>query len=419
MNKSFRIGTMVLLPLVTLFLGWQIGATYEQARLHDISEQLEILYGGGEVDGEILSNPEEEVDLSLLWGVWRLLIKHYIEPTNLQAQEMVFGAVTGLVNAIGDPYTVFMTPQENTEFHQSLEGTLEGIGAELTMRDNQVLVVAPLKGSPAASAGLLPEDVILTVDGVDVTEESLAQVVQRIRGPKGTTVKITVFRPESNEQKSFEIVRQSIHVPSVEWRVTETESGSVGVIEMNQFGDETVPEIAEALNELRSEDLAGLVLDIRFNGGGYLEGAVDIASMFLTDGKVVSVERRDGDPVNHYVSGRPTDPEIPMVVLINKGSASASEILAGALQDHHRAAIVGIQSFGKGTVQEVFELPGSASIRITTAKWLTPSGRDIGAEGIVPDITVDRTQEDLNAGRDPQMDTAIEWLFSGEDVGAE
>lgn len=416
MSRAVRILTCTLLPLFTLVLGWQIGMAMQERELKGIQESLELLYSGQTASGGTIQDPEKEVNLALLWGVWRLLQKNYIAPEKMRTQDMLYGAVGGLVGAIGDPYTMFMTPTENTDFHQALQGRLEGIGAELTLRDGQVIIVAPLKGSPAAKAGLAPEDIILKVDDEDVTGKSLMQVVERIRGPKGTPVVLTVERPGEQEFLTFTIVRNEIHVPSVEYEVKKTATGSVGYIALNQFGDDSMKEVRNALQELKEEDLSGLVFDVRFNGGGYLEAAVDLVSFFLREGKVVSVQRRVGDPIHHYVTGRPIIPDLPLVILINEGSASASEILAGALQDHKRATVIGKKSFGKGTVQEVFDLPGGSSIRITTAKWLTPHGKDLSSAGVLPDIAVERTREDIENKRDPQLDAAMEWLTDGEDV---
>ena len=420
MTRAVRLFTCTLLPIFTLVLGWQLGIAMQERELQDIQENLELLYSGQTASGTVIQDPEKEVNPALMWGVWRLLQKHYIAPEKMKTQEMLYGAVGGMVGALEDPYTVFMTPTENQQFHQSLQGTLEGIGAELTLRDGLVVVVAPIKGSPAAEAGLAPEDVILKVDGEDVTGKSLVQVVDKIRGPKGTTVELTIERSGENEFITLQIVRNEIHVPSVEFELKETATGgTIGFIALNQFGDDSVEEAQEALEELMKNNLTGLVFDVRFNGGGYLEGAVDLVSFFLSEGKVVSVQRRTGEPIHHYVTGRPIAGDIPMVVLINEGSASASEILAGALQDHKRATIIGKKSFGKGTVQEVFDLPGGSSIRVTTAKWLTPGGRDLSSEGVIPDIAVERTREDIENKNDPQMQAALEWLVDGEDVTKE
>ncbi len=412
MKRFAHVFTIGLLPLLTLLLGLQLGVRYEEQRLQSELQNLEFLYRGGTGSGTVVTDPEAEVDISLLWSVWRLLITHYIHPEDLKSEPMLYGAVSGLVEAVGDPYSVFMTPAENREFHQSLNGRLQGIGAELTVRDSLVIVVAPIKGSPAARAGLLPEDIILEVDEKATTGMPLHEVVQMIRGPKGTTVTLTVQRGTEPTVRNLEITRAEIDVPSVESERKETASGSIGYIAINQFADHTNQEVDRALRELKKEPLDGIILDVRFNGGGYLDRAVDLASMFLRQGKVVSVARKEGEPEAHYVHGRPIDTDTPLVILINEGSASASEILAGALQDHKRATVIGKKSFGKGTIQEIFEMPGGSSLRVTVARWLTPNGRDLGKEGVDPDIEVARTAEDIEAGNDPQLDAAIRWIFS-------
>ncbi len=416
MSRILRIFTVTFLPLLTLVLGWQIGVAMEQRGVRELEENLRILYTGQSGSGTLMDDPEKNVNPAIMWGVWRLLQKNYITPERLKTQEMLYGAVGGLVAALGDPYTVFMTPSENDDFHESLQGKLEGIGAELTLREGDVIVVAPLKGSPASEAGLQPEDIIVKVNDKEVEGQTLAKVVEQIRGPKGTSVRLSILRSGEDELLDINIVRDEIKVPSVEFEVKKTATGSVGYIALNQFGDGSVDEVRRALESFEGEDIAALVFDVRYNGGGYLEGAVELSSFFLKDGKVVSVQRRSGDPVHHYVSGHVLEADLPVAVLVNEGSASASEIFAGALQDHKRATIIGKKSFGKGTVQEVFDLPGGSSIRITTAKWLTPNGRDLGSEGIIPDIDIDRTREDREKKRDPQLDAALEWLLDGEDV---
>jgi len=411
MQRTVQIITIVILPFITLILGWQLGVRYEYKQLHDQFQELEFLFGGDSGSGNTVMNPEEEVNLSLMWAVWRLMLKHYIEPQNLQVQPMLYGAVSGLVRAVDDPYSVFMTPSENDAFHESLDGTLQGIGAELTLRQDQIVVVAPLKGSPASIAGLRPEDVILEVDGEVILGETLNDVVQRIRGPQGTEVTLTIRRKDDWEPIEVTIKRARIEIPSVEYERKETASGSVAYIEINQFADNTTEEVEEALRILQKESIDGIILDVRYNGGGYLDRAVDLVSMFIKQGKVVSVGRKEGEPEAHYVYGRPIDTNTPMVVIINEGSASAAEILAGALQDHKRATIVGKKSFGKGTVQEIFELPGGSSVRITVARWFTPDGRDLGKEGVEPDVEVDMTAEDIEEERDPQFERAMKILL--------
>ncbi len=351
------------------------------------------------------------MDISLLWNVWRILLARYIDTAKLKPDALVIGATKGLVAAVGDPYTVFMNEEENTDFRQVLSGHLQGIGAELEVKEGYITIVAPLRGSPAEKAGLLPKDIVLEADGVSLEGSSLQDAVDRIRGEKGTSVKLLIAREGQTEPLEKTIVREDIRIPSVEFEKVGTGS-VIGHLSINQFGNDTIP---DALQLIRSEvagkpDIKGLIIDLRFNGGGYLEGAVDLASVFLKEGKVVTVERKDESQV-HNASGKPLLPDLPLVVLINEGSASASEIVAGALQDLKRATIVGMKSFGKGTVQEVLDLQGGSSLRVTIARWLTPSGKDIGKEGIKPDVEVDRTPEDLEKGRDPQLQKSIDWLL--------
>lgn len=413
LSRCSRVIILTCIPIASLALGWNLGAEFERSMLASREQELSQLFTGGTGSGQVIGDPEQEVDLSLMWSVWRLLQQHYIEPNNLQRQSMIFGAVQGMVGAVGDPYTTFMTPDENKEFHDSLDGHLQGIGAELALRNARIIIVAPLKGSPAEKAGLLPEDAVLGVDGWSTEGQSLNDVVSKIRGRKGTKVSLLILHPGSLEPVTVDIVRDDIVIPSVRSTVQQTESGAIAVVEINQFGSETTVEVREALRKLAATDLKGLIIDLRNNGGGYLNGAVDISSMFLSSGKVVSVERRDGEPQRHYVDGRPILPSLPLVVLINEATASASEILAGALQDHGRATIVGAKSFGKGTVQEVIDLPGGGSLRVTAARWLTPNGRNLGKEGVTPDVVVERTRQDIETGKDPQMEKAQSLLFSG------
>ncbi len=396
--------------MIALVLGWQLGARYEWKQLNQERQHLSDLFTVSAGSGQMVKvDPEKEVDLSLLWSVWRLLDKRYVAPEKLDTRTMVYGAVGGLVSAIGDPYTLFMTPQDMKMFESALSGTLEGIGAQLDLHDGHVVVIAPLKGSPAEKAGLQPKDIIVSVDGTSVEGMALENVVTLIRGPKGSSVALSVIRGEAHAPITIHVRRDEIHIPSVESKVIATQTGSIGYIALNQFGDDSVAELRKAILAF-PKDVKGLVLDLRFNGGGYLDGAVDLVSMFASSGDVVSVHQRDGDPEVHRVTGSPILPTIPMVVLINGGSASASEITAGALQDLKRATIIGTQSFGKGTVQEVIELPGGASLRVTIAHWMTPAGHDLGKKGVTPDFVVERTTEQYQRGDDPQLGAAEAWL---------
>lgn len=408
MSRLQRFAATILLPVLTLTLGWGLGIRYEHQRSEAARVRLESISKTMAGSGSTIRDPQKQVDISLLWSVWRILLEEYVQPTDMKPQQMVYGAVRGMVNALGDPYTVFMTPKENEDFHQVLSGQLQGIGAELALRQERIVIVAPLKGSPAEKAGLLPEDTIVAINGVSAEGKSLEEVVGLIRGKKGTQVTLTIARASAPQPLSFTITRDDILVPSVESDVKVLPKGQIGLLTINQFGDGTIAEVTKVLEGFKRKPLTAIIIDLRFNGGGYLDGAVDLTSMFLRKGTIVTVQGRGDSRQEHYVSGRTIYPDLPLAVLINQGTASASEIVAGALQDHKRALIIGTKSFGKGTVQEVLDLPGGSSLRVTTAHWLTPSGKNLGKEGVTPDITVERTQKDIETKKDPQMDAAID-----------
>lgn len=415
MTKELRTIAAIFLPLFTLALGWQLGMRTQAQALQQLEDRLALEYSGG--TGSTVVDPEKDVDLSLLWATWRLLLKHYVAPENIKTQDMLFGAVRGMTASIGDPYTLFMTPKENDDFRNALSGSLEGIGAELAMKDGKVTVVAPIRKSPAERAGILPGDWILSVNGEDTDGKTLQEVVQSIRGPRGTKVTLEIARGEPPDVHDIVIIRENIHVPSVEWRLEGEGDDAIPYVAVNQFGDETIAELKEALlnipKQTDARNLKGLVLDLRNNGGGYLDGAIDMVSLFQRQGKVVSVERREGALQSDYVSGRPLLPDTPMVVLINGGSASAAEIVAGALFDNKRATLMGEKSFGKGTVQEVIDLPGGSSLRVTVARWLTPSGHDLSKQGITPEYVLPTPATPVE-GVDPQLQAALEFLRTGK-----
>lgn len=396
-----RIISLIFLPLITLVIGWEAGALWGNPHITPLKLENK--------DGK--TTIEQQADLSEMWDVWQILQDKYIEPADLKQNEMVLGAIHGLVAAVGDPYTLFMSPTENTDFRDSLSGHLEGIGAQLTQSGTSVLVVSPLKGSPAEAAGLLPQDWIVQVDGKDVASQSLEEIVAKIRGKKGTSVTVGVIRKNAEDIISMSIIRDSITVPSTEYEIKHGTGGDIGYLAINQFGDSTVQEVRDILDGVDASKLKGFIIDLRFNGGGYLDGAVDLVSMFQKDGLVVSVQGRGTALESHPVTGNVILPDIPLVVLINEGSASASEITAGALQDNRRAAIIGVKSFGKGTVQEVIPLQAGTSLRVTVAHWLTPGGRNLSKEGVMPDFVVERTREQILAKKDPQLEKAMEMLL--------
>lgn len=395
-----KILGLIILILFVFTLGWHVGVSQNS---QNSAQYL--------IENHTRTSGKDKVDMELFWDVWSILASKYVEPQALDFKDMIYGAIRGMVFSLEDPYTTFLTPKENKDFHDNLDGTLEGIGAELTIRNELITVVSPLKNSPAKKAGLLPEDIILKVDGEDVGDYTFEQVIMLIRGPKGTEVILTIGRIGNPEPFEIFIIREAIDVPSVEWKM----EGDIAVIELNQFGTNTKEEFTKAVNDLLTKRPKGIILDMRFNGGGFLDGAVYIVSEFIDkgkyQGKVVSIKKRN--PLEDeviYVSGKAKMASLPLVVLINKGSASASEIVAGAIQDYERGIVIGETSFGKGTVQEVENLVDGSSLRVTVAKWYTPENRNISENGITPDIKIELTPEDYDKKIDPQMDEALKYL---------
>ncbi len=408
MLRPTRVFVGFLVPVLFLLLGWQLGVRHTTIRYNEAQHRLEEMLIGKSQSGATITDPKEEVNIELFWATWRLLLAHYLRPEELNVQKMVDGAVAGMVDGVGDPYTLYMTPTESDEFVNGLDGNLEGIGAELSAENGIVKVVRTIESSPAQNAGIHKGDIITRVGDEDVAGLPLPDVIDLIRGPKGTSVTLNIMRAEKKE--TFIIVRDQIHVPSAVYEEKAGTGGTVAILRLSQFGTETIAEARSLLSKMDTSKVSGLIIDLRFNGGGYLDGAIDLVSMFQKEGKVVTVAGRS-QRQDHVVTGNTVFPNLPLAVLINGGSASASEITAGALQDHGRAVIVGTQSFGKGTVQEVIDLPGGSSLRVTTATWLTPNGTDLGKHGVTPDIVIDPS-DDQEANHDPQLDAAINAVLS-------
>ncbi|OGG13831.1 hypothetical protein A2875_03615 [Candidatus Gottesmanbacteria bacterium RIFCSPHIGHO2_01_FULL_46_14] len=369
-----------------------------------------------------------DVDFSLFWDVWQKLGRYYIDRASLDTQKMVWGAISGMVASAGDPYTVFLPPKENDEFKADLGGEFEGIGAQLGLKENRIIVIAPLKGTPAERAGIRPSDWILKVDDKETSGWTVAEAVTKIRGTRGTSVTLTLLHENEMEPIDMAIRRDTILVPSVvSWvkqvsEITEisavpgagalkARADTIAYLSLSRFGDHTNEDWLKEVDSVLAQQgsLKGLVFDLRNNPGGYLEGSVFIASEFLKSGQVVSQVNSDGSRQEYQVDRKGKLYDIPMVVLVNKGSASAAEIVAGALRDHKRARIVGETTFGKGSVQTPQDLPGGAGLHITTGKWFTPNGGSINKEGITPDIEV--KLEVYEASADAQLAKAIELLL--------
>lgn len=363
---------------------------------------------------------KERVDLSLFWDTWDKLEQKFVDKKKLDSKKMFYGAIKGMVASIEDPYTFFLTPEENKQSKDDLGGKFEGIGAQLGLKDNRIVIVSVLKESPAEKTGkILSGDYINKIDGQSTRTLTLVQVVTKIRGPKGSKVKITFER--KGQEFDVEIVRNQIVVKSVELSyehltTCEKNCQNVAYLKLNQFGENTNDEWDSAVDEIKTKwnekSIKGLVLDVRDNPGGYLDSAVYLASEFIPQGKVVVKQESATSENKVYTVSRVGQLiDIPIVVLINKGSASASEILAGALRDQKKAELIGEKTFGKGSVQEALDLKEGAGIHITVAKWILPNGDWINGKGIAPDIQVTNEIKEgntLTRGQDKQLEKAVE-----------
>jgi len=350
------------------------------------------------------------VDMDLFWEVWDLISQKYIKENAVIPKNMVYGAIKGMAASLEDPYTVFMDPVETKDFELNLNGDLEGIGAELTIQNQALTIVSVLRDTPAEKAGLRPNDIIFKIDDEITSDMTLPSAIQKIRGKAGTIVKLTILRKGDPKPFDVSIKRANIQIASVSYNEL---GNGIHYIVLNHFSDKTSDELNEVIQKILLKDPKGIILDLRSNGGGYLDIAVDILSDFIKGKKtVVYIHKRGAENEPMQTDGSSRLADIPAVVLINGGSASASEIVAGAFQDLNRGILIGERSFGKGSVQEYEKFKDGSSLRITIAKWLTPNKKDIDEVGIKPDIEVKLTEDDYKNKRDPQLDEAVKYLKS-------
>lgn len=349
-----------------------------------------------------------DLNLSSLNDVYKVLRKKY--DGQLDAQKLVDGAKHGLVEAAGDPYTVYFNDKEAEEFSGDLEGNFQGIGAELGKRNDALVVINTLDDSPAKKSGLLANDVIVKVNGEATDNWSIDKAVSKIRGTAGTTVKLSIIRGEEGI-KEFSITRAEITNPSVKSEILD---GNIGLIRISRFGEsDTTALTRKAAEDFKARGVKGVILDLRGNGGGYLSAARDVSSLWLEDSVVVT-ERTGGKVTETLRADRDAPLKgVPTVVLVDGGSASASEIVAGALSDNKAAKLVGEKTFGKGSVQTVEEILSGGQLKVTVAKWYTPKGKNLSKNGLTPDVTVKLTPDDINAGRDTQKDRALQLIQQG------
>jgi carboxyl-terminal processing protease len=352
----------------------------------------------------------QDIDFNLYWEVWDILKSRYVDKGKVNEKELFYGSLRGLASSLEDPYTVFFDPKDSQDFSNDLSGTFEGIGAEIGIRNGVITVIAPLSGMPAEKAGLKAGDKIIAINGTSTANMTVDEAVSKIRGPKDTEVKLTIFRQGLKETEDYKIKRDVIYVKSVK---TELRKDKIFVITITNFNEDTVGLFKEAVREAIKNNPKGIIIDLRNNPGGFLDSAVNLASEWVPNGQVIVSEKSsDGkEDVSYNSEGVQHLNSYPTIVLVNGGSASASEILAGALKDYGLAKIVGEKTFGKGSVQGLELLSDGSLIKITVAKWFTPQGDSINEEGIKPDVEIRFSEDDFKDNRDSQLNSAVNILF--------
>lgn len=393
--KSVIANTITI--VVILFIGFVIGAKVS---------------GTPSSNNIFASTSSEDVDLHTFWRVWDLLENKYpFDDQKPDQEEKIYGAIQGLTSSYEDPYTIFLEPGEAKLFNEDVGGSFSGVGMEVGVRDGFLVVIAPLKDSPAERAGVRAGDIIIAVDGQAAGEMFLDEAVQNIRGKKGTDVVLNIAREDESEPIDIVVTRDTIIVPTTE---TEIVGEDIFKINLYSFSANVTRDFEKAIRDFEESSYKKLIVDVRSNPGGFLEAAIDIASFFVPQGKPIVIEDfgDDRSEISYRSKGFPllAGKDYDMVILMDAGSASASEILAGALSEHDVATLVGDQTFGKGSVQELVPLPDKSSVKITIARWLTPDGNSIEGNGLTPDHAVEMTVEDYENDRDPQLAKAIELL---------
>ena len=400
-------GITVVVALLTFVIGWQLGNRDLRLKMNDFRP---------EVTFSNEASPEKaNVDFKLFWQVWDLVSSEYVDKNAVDPQKMFYGAIQGMVAAMGDPYTVFLPPTEQKSTKEEIGGSFEGVGIQLGYdKDKRLAVIAPVKDTPADKAGILAGDLIVKIGDKDAGGLSLPEAVNLIRGEKGTSVSLEIYHAGDAKTKTVELKRDTIVVKSVEFEQKTTPGGKkVALIKLSRFGERTFEEWSKSVSDTLASGSQVVVLDMRNNPGGLLDGAVYIGSEFIRTGDIVLQENSKGIRTPYKVNREGKLLDIPVIVLINKGSASASEIVAGAIQDTKRGKLLGETSFGKGTIQESQDLPEKTGIHITTAKWLTPNGTWIHQKGLEPDIKVELTEEQIKQQveddtKDFQLEKALE-----------
>ncbi len=361
------------------------------------------------------SPDQENVDMEPFWKVWNTIDEKFPGAKDVSSQDRVYGAIKGLVASLGDPYSVYFPPQDSKDFQDTINGSFEGIGMEVGIKDKTLDVIAPLKNTPAEKAGLRAGDLILKIDNKPTSDMAVDEAVHLIRGKAGTPVTLNIFRQGEKVARDITVVRGVINIPLIDSKKLD---GGVFDIALYNFGTNSASQFADAINKFRDSGDDKLIIDLRGDPGGYLDAAVDIASMFLPQGETIVTENFGGGQKDHvYTSkgyGFVDTTKTKIVILVDKGSASASEILSGALQQHKIAPLIGETTYGKGSVQEVTGVTDDTTLKLTIAKWLTPDGTWISKKGLDPDIAVTVTDKDLAANKDPILDRALLYFKDGK-----
>jgi len=397
-SKTKYFSTVVLSMVLFFVLGIYVG--------NNNRPEIEKVLNISGKESQTVTN----TDFSLFWKVWNTMNEKYPEATKTSDQDRVYGAIAGLVGSLNDPYSVFFTPNEAKSFEEEIAGNFEGVGMEVGIKDKVLTVIAPLKDTPAYRSNIKSGDKILKIDETVTSGLSIEEAIRLIRGTKGTTVTLTIFREGNKEPKEIKITRDTINIPTLD---AELRKDGIFVIKLYSFSANSANLFRNAIKQFIDSGSNKLLLDLRGNPGGYLDAAVDMASWFLPSGKVVVTEDYGNNKKPEIFRSKGYDiftDQLKFVILIDNGSASASEILAGALQDNGKAKLVGSQSYGKGSVQEVMNISSDTILKITVAKWLTPKGTSISLKGLTPDYEIEITPKDLDVKRDPQMNKAIELL---------
>ncbi|MEI6627235.1 MAG: S41 family peptidase, partial [bacterium] len=407
----YFIGLIFLVNVGAFGAGYWSGAERQIGVEKKVAQKIEVNSTStpvGQVENINTPPPaflSKDVDFKLFWQTWELVKSNYYQK-NVPDTKLFYGALQGMVASLGDPYTVFMTPQESQDFKDSFNGSFEGIGAEISIKNNVLTIVTPLPDTPADKAKLRAGDIITKINGKSTENMSVNTAVSLIRGKKGTAVTLAIFRTGFDKPRDFAITRDAILVKSVSLEYKE--GGDVAYIKVRQFNDDTMPLLDEAIANIEKRSVKGIILDLRNNPGGYLESAIEMSSEWIGNKISVSEKSRDGLSTDHRLNHEARLDNYSTVVLVNQGSASASEIVSGALKDWGKAKIVGMKTFGKGSVQNLLPLGEGSSLKVTIAKWFTPKGVSIQDEGITPDVVIDLTEKDYNENKDPQLDKAIE-----------